>query len=140
MSINVRTATEGDFAALSRFDLTYPTNRYLHIERSGQPPEHTFELRWQEREAPDAVYNDYPIDRLRAAQSKVDLFLVAESDGVAIGLLMVQAPSWTDALEITDVAVDRGSRRSGAGKALVEAATAWALELGYRALWVEVLT
>jgi hypothetical protein len=93
MSINVRPATQGDFAALLRLDLTYPANRYLHIERSGQPPEHAFELRWRERETPDAVYNDYPIDRLRAAQSKVDLFLVAEVGGVAIGLLMVMVPS-----------------------------------------------
>jgi ribosomal protein S18 acetylase RimI-like enzyme len=137
MSINVRSAVEADFAALSRLDLTYPTNRYLHIERSGQPPEHTFQMLWREREAPDAVYSDYPTDGLTAAQSKVDLFLVAEVDGVAIGLLMVMVPSWTDAAEITDLAVDRGVRRLGAGRTLVEAAAAWARERGYRALWVE---
>ena len=137
MSINVRPATEDDFAALSRLDLTYPTNRYLHIERSGQPPEHTFEVHWREREAPDAVYNDYPVERLRAADSKVDLFLVAEADGVAVGLLMVMVPAWTDAAEITDLAVDRGVRRLGAGTALVNAAAGWGCERGLRALWVE---
>ncbi|HEY8768689.1 MAG TPA: GNAT family N-acetyltransferase [Dehalococcoidia bacterium] len=137
MSIHVRAAVEGDFAALSRLDLTYPTRRYLAIERAGAAPEHTFSLRWREREATDAVYNDYPVEKLLAAESKVDLFLVAEADGVAVGLLMVMVPAWTDAAEITDLAVDRRARRVGAGKALVEAATAWALERGYRALWVE---
>ena len=137
MSIHVRPAVEADFPALSRLDLTYPTRRYLAIERADAAPEHTFSLRWREREAADAVYNDYPVEKLLAAESKVDLFLVAEADGVTVGLLMVMVPAWTDAAEITDLAVDRRARRVGAGKALVEAATAWALERGYRALWVE---
>lgn len=91
MAITVRPATDADFDALSRLDVTYPTNRYLHIERSGAPPEHTFELRWRERESPDAVYNEYPAERLHGAKAKVDLFLVAESDGVPVGLLMDHA-------------------------------------------------
>jgi ribosomal protein S18 acetylase RimI-like enzyme len=135
--VSVRQATEGDFAALSQLDLTYPARRYIAIERTGPAPKHMFEMRWREREAPDAVYNDYPGERLQAAQSKVALFLVAEADGGVVGLLMVMAPSWTYAAEITDLAVDRGARRSGGGKALVEAAVAWARQLGCRALWVE---
>ena len=137
MSINVRAAVEADFPALSRLDITYPTRRYLAIERAGAAPEHTFSLRWRAREAADAIYNDYTVERLLAADSKVDLFLVAEADGVAVGLLMVMVPAWTDAAEITDLAVDRGVRRLGAGKALVEAAAGWGRERGLRALWVE---
>ena len=63
--------------------------------------------------------------------------MVAEADGVAVGLLMVIVPGWTDAAEIADLAVDRGVRRLGAGTALVEAAAGWACERGLRALWVE---
>ena len=133
----VRPATEGDFAALARLDLTYPAGRYLHIERTGEAPQHTFRLQWREQDSPDAVYADYPEERLRGAVQRAGLFLVAEVDGAAAGLLMVVVPAWTDAAEITDLAVNRGARRSGAGRALVQAAAAWARERGYRALWVE---
>lgn len=137
MGITVRPATETDFEALSRLDLTYPTSRYLRIERTGQAPEHTYELRWHERPTADTVYNAYPADRLASAVSKVDLFLVAESDGVPIGLLMILLPSWANAAEITDLAVDRAVRQQGAGRALVEAAIAWARQHGRIALWAE---
>jgi ribosomal protein S18 acetylase RimI-like enzyme len=133
----VRPAVEADFPALCNFDLTYPTSRHLTIERSGAAPEHTFGLRSQERAAPDAVYNQYSPDWLLTEQSKADLFLVAEVDSAAVGLLIAVVPSWTDGAEITDLAVDRGVRRLGAGKALVEAAAGWGRERGLRALWVE---
>jgi ribosomal protein S18 acetylase RimI-like enzyme len=137
LGITVRPATEDDFEALASMDLTYPTNRYLRIERSGAAPEHTIEMRWHERPTSDTVYNEYPAEGLRQAQSKLDLFLVAESDGFAVGLLMIIVPSWTNAAEITDFAVDRAARRRGAGRALLEAATAWAREHRHIALWVE---
>jgi ribosomal protein S18 acetylase RimI-like enzyme len=137
MSINVRAAVEADFPALSRLDLRYPTGRYLAIERAGAAPEHTFSLRWRTRGAADAVYNQYSADWLQTAQSKADMFLVAEADGAAVGLLIAVIPSWTDGAEITDLAVDRGGRRLGSGTALVEAAAAWPRGRGHRALWVE---
>lgn len=137
MTITVRPATADDFEAISALDLTYPTNRYLRIERSGQAPEHTYELRWQERPTGDTVYNAYPADRLRDAESKLDLFLVAESSGVPVGLLMIMLPSWANAAEITDFAVDRAARGEGAGRALLEAAIAWARQRSRLALWVE---
>lgn len=137
MDITVRPATPDDFEAISRIDLSYPTNKYLRIERSGTQPEHTFELRWHERPSPDAVYNAYPVDRLGDAESKLDLFLVAESDGAPVGLLMIMLPSWTNAAEITDFAVDRAARGEGAGRALLEAAITWAKKRGRLALWVE---
>jgi ribosomal protein S18 acetylase RimI-like enzyme len=137
MPVNMRAAVEDDFPALCGFDLAYPTSRYLRIERSGEAPEHTFTLRWGKRESPDAVYNRYSLDWLRAARAKADLFLVAEADGAAVGLLIAVGPSWTDGAEITDLAVDRGVRRLGAGRELVEAAAAWARKRGRRALWVE---
>src|ERR1700687_2393636 len=94
--VRVRSAAEADFAAFSQLDLTYPTRRYLAINRTGAAPEHTFSLIWREREAPDAVYNQYTPDWLRAAQSKADLFLAAEVDGAAVGLLIAVVPTWTD--------------------------------------------
>jgi ribosomal protein S18 acetylase RimI-like enzyme len=133
----VRPATEADFPALSRLDLTYPADRYLAIERSGPAPQHTFELRWREHDAPDQTYNTYTEDWLRDALSRAGLFLAAEVDGAPVGLLIVLAPPWTDAAEITDLAVGRRNRGSGAGSALVQAASAWARERGLRALWAE---
>lgn len=138
MPIAVRQATETDLPALTRLDLTYPTDRYLALERSGEPPEHTFVLRWRNR-APErmAVYATYTVEGLRDALSRADLFLVAEVDAESIGLFIAVAPSWTNAAEITDLAVDIAFRRMGAGRGLVDAAAAWARLRGIRALWVE---
>jgi len=138
MPLTVRPATEADLPALTRLDLTYPTDRFLALERSGEPPEHTFTLRWRNRvPAPMAVYATYTLDGLRKALEATDLFLAAEVDGVLAGLLMIIVPTWTDAAEITDLAVDIAFRRLGAGRALVNAAVEWARERRYRSLWVE---
>jgi len=142
VTVRVRPSTESDLPALTRLDLTYPTDRYLALERSGEPPEHSFTLRWRSRVPAKAVavYADYTLDGLRQALTTTDLFLVAEIDDEVVGLLMVVVPSWTDAAEITDLAVDIACRRSGAGRALVDAAAAWARTNQYRSLWVEPRT
>jgi ribosomal protein S18 acetylase RimI-like enzyme len=138
MPVTVRPATEADLPALTRLDLTYPTDRILSLARSGEPPEHTFALRWRNQvPAPMAVYATYTMDGLREALEQTDLFAVAEVDGEVAGLLMIIVPAWTDAAEITDLAVDIAFRRMGAGRALVDAATEWARARGHRALWVE---
>jgi len=138
MPVTVRLATEADLAALTRLDLTYPTDRYLALERSGEPPEHTFALRWRNRvPAPMALYATYTLNDLRRALSRTNLFLVAEVDGDVAGLVMIVVPDSTDAAEITDLAVDIAFRRLGAGRALVDSAAAWAREQQYRSLWVE---
>jgi ribosomal protein S18 acetylase RimI-like enzyme len=139
VAITVRPATEADLPALIRLDLTYPTDRVLALDRSGEPPEHTFALRWRNRvPAPMAVYATYTVESLREAIERTDLFLVGEMDGDVAGLLMIIVPEWTNAAEITDLAVDVTFRRTGAGRALVDAAVEWAREQGHRALWVEL--
>jgi ribosomal protein S18 acetylase RimI-like enzyme len=138
MTITVRPAAESDLPFLTRLDLTYPTDRYLKLERSGEAPEHTFRFQWRSRApAAMAVYATYSRDQLRVALARADLFLVAEMDTETVGLLIASVPSWTDAAEITDLAVDIACRRAGARRALVEAAAQWAREDGYRALWAE---
>jgi ribosomal protein S18 acetylase RimI-like enzyme len=136
--LTIRTATEADLPALTRLDLTYPTDRYLAVERSGEAVEHTYHLRWHTRTpAPMAVYDTPTLARLRSALDRADLFLVADDDGEPVGYLMIVVPKWTDAAEITDLAVDLALRRRGAGTGLVQAAAAWGRERRYRALWVE---
>src|SRR6266540_2157631 len=127
MPVTVRTASEADLPALTRLDLTYPTDRILALERSGEPPEYTFALRWRNRvPAAMAVYATYTIDGLRDALPTTDLALVADIEGEVAGLLILIVPEWTDAAEITDLAVDIAFRRRGAGRALVDAAAEWA--------------
>ena len=131
----VRPATAADFAAIAGMDLTYPTGRVLALERSGAPPELTFSFRWRDGPPGEAVYAEYRQEELPPARA--DVFLVAEVDGRVAGLLMIIKPEWTDAGEITDLAIDRSARRRGAGRALVAAAKVWARERSLRALWVE---
>ena len=136
--LTIRPATEADFPALTRLDLTYPTDRYLAVQREGEAPEHTFNLRWRNRvPAPMAVYDTLTVEKLRATVDQTDLFVVADNDGEVQGYLIVMLPAWTDAGEITDLAVDIACRREGAGRALIEAATAWGRERRLRSLWVE---
>src|SRR2546425_13033756 len=123
MPVVMRPATEADLPALTRLDLTYPTDRILALERSGETPENVFALRWRNRvPAPMAVYASYTIDRLRDALSHADLLLVAEIDCEVVGLLILIVPAWTDAAEISDLAVDIAFRRLGAGPAIGESA------------------
>ncbi len=138
MAINVRAAVEADLPALTRLDLTYPADRYLAIARSGETPELAFELRWKNRvPARMAVYAQPALEWLREALGRADLFMVAEVEGQPVGYLMIVVPKWTDAAEITDLAVDIAVRRMGAGRALVAAAETWALGRGHRSLRVE---
>ena len=143
MTVTVRDATEADFESLTKLDLMYTVgDRYLALERSGTEQEPTFSLRWREGTARDVLYDTLTVDGLHQTLEKhTDAFFVATlgSAGAAAiaGYLMIVKPRFTDAAEITDVAVDRPARRSGAGRALIEAAVAWGRERNLRALWVE---
>ncbi len=137
MGIRVRPAVPDDFAALATLDLTYPTDRILALSRSGAAPEHSFRLQWRRRQSSPAVYATLDTGWLQGAALRADLLLVAELNGRAAGYLIVILPPWTDAGEITDLAVGAGERGQGLGTALVGAAADWARKRGLRALWVE---
>jgi len=138
MALVIRPAAEADASALAALDASDATGeRVLTLSYSGNAPELDVSMRWARGARRETVYAEYGEDRLRRALAKTDLFLVAEGGGAIAGLLMVIVPSWTDAGEITDLVVDRRHRRSGAGRALVQAAAAWARERSLRGLWVE---
>jgi ribosomal protein S18 acetylase RimI-like enzyme len=136
MPVVVRPAVEADLPALARIDLTYATDRVLALDRAGDPPQHTFTFRWRSRRPETAVAYEYDEEKLRDALSRAHLFLIAELDGEPVGLIIVLVPPWTDAGEITDLAVHRPYRRRGAGRVLVDAALQFARSRGLRALWV----
>ncbi len=139
MTVVVREATEADFESLTRLDLTYTVgDRYLELERSGSEPELTYSMRWRTGTGRERVYDELKVDGLRATLEKhTDAFFVAELDAKITGYLMIVKPRFTNAAEITDVAVHRPARRSGVGRALVDAAVAWARDRDLRAVWVE---
>lgn len=135
--IVVEAASDGDLPALASMDLHYPAHRVLRLDREQHGAEHAFTFRWHEGSWQRALYNTYDVGRLRAAMGRADAFFVATTGERAVGLLMVVVPSWTDAGEITDLAVDASQRRIGAGRALVSRAIEFARDRGLRALWVE---
>ena len=137
VSVTIRTASEVDLLALTEIDVAFTTRRVLSLERSGTAPEPTFEFRWRATAPSEQLYDRLTEEGMGQALTKADLFLVADVDGELAGYLMVVLPDWTDAGEITDLAVHRPLRRTGVGRYLVAAAAAWARERGLRALWVE---
>ena len=139
MTVVVRDAVDADFEALTKLDLTYAVgDRYLELKRSGSEPELTYRMRWRAGTARERVVDTLTVDGLRdALQKHTDAFFVAEVDGVIAGYGMIVKPRFTNAAEITDLVVHRPARRSGAGRALVDAALAWARERDLRAVWVE---
>ena len=126
-----------DIPALTTLDLRYDASRVLAIAREETEDGYIFSLRWLQRPTTVELYATYGEERLRGAIDRVDLFLVAEVDRAPVGLLMVMLPKWTDAAEITDLAVDAAARRCGAGRALVDGAVEFARARELRALWVE---
>ena len=136
--IRVRPASKADATRLAQLDATYTAGeRALALERSGDAPELSFALRWRSGTAREENYGSFDEERVRGALALTDLFLVAEDGETVAGVLMVVVPTWTDAGEITDLVVDRGARRSGVGRTLVESATSWARQRELRGLWVE---
>ncbi len=134
----VRDATEADFEPLTKLDLSYTVGeRYLDLERSGSEPELSFSMRWRAGTARERVYDTLTVDFLRDALRKnTDAFFVAEVDGAIAGYeMIVNQQSHHAAAEITDLAVHKSARRSGAGRALIDAAAAWARDHGLRAVW-----
>jgi len=131
-------ARRDDFPAIARFGLTYAADRVLAVERSRSDPPLYLRLRWQPRPgAPPAAYATYTAEWLGRALARAPLFLIAESDSIPVAMLIARVYDWTDAAEITDLAVDTSARRIGAGTALVDAACGWARAQGRRAVWVE---
>ena len=139
MSINVRDAHADDCAALAAMDVTYESTRHLVIERSGDGAEVTWGASWRDTITTTLTYAHYTAEGLRGALANPNVarFLLATANDKPAGLLIILTHSWTDAGEITDLAIDREHRRTGAGSALLDAAIAHAREHRLRSLWVE---
>lgn len=133
----VRALLDSDVARLAAMDLAYDTRRVLALERTGEGAEIRVAFGWRAVDSRPRLYNEYSEQRLRDAPSRADAFFVAETSGAPCGLLIIVVPLWTDAAEITDLAVDRPARGLGAGRALVSAAVEYARNRHLRALWVE---
>lgn len=137
MTVVVRPATETDFEPFTKLDFTFTIGeRYLELQRTGAEPEFTYSMRWRTGTPSERVYSAYTVDDLRRLQKENDVFLVAEADGQLVGyeMLLLQ-PSHHGATQMNDLAVDKNARRSGVGRALVDAAAAWGREQGLRAIW-----
>src|SRR6185437_3393439 len=104
--LNVRAASESDLPALVAMDLHYPTTRVLALHRRQNGDEHRFAFRWREATSAPAVYASYNVEQLRGALGRVDAFFVAEAGAACVRLLIIIVPPWTDAGEITDLAID----------------------------------
>lgn len=79
-----------------------------------------------------------PDMRVHRARSDAEVFVVERDDGSIAGFVEVGARQYADGCETSPVGyveawyVDPDARRSGYGRALLEAAEAWARDRGYR--------
>jgi ribosomal protein S18 acetylase RimI-like enzyme len=137
-NVEVRDATEADFEALTGLDLTYRVGeRYLEMQRAGEPPELSYSMQWRRGTAGERTYDELTIDRLRKElELDADAFLVAELQGSVVGYVMLsKQQDHHGAAQMTDLAVHAAARRVGVGRALIAASAAWARSQGLRAIW-----
>jgi ribosomal protein S18 acetylase RimI-like enzyme len=115
--ITVRPATAADQESLGRFGGALMRQ---HHAADAQ--------RFIQVESPEAGYGRFLVSRLSDPES---LVLVAEDAGTVVGYVYsdIEATSWMDLRGpcgvVHDVYVDEGSRRRGAGRALLRAAIEW---------------
>lgn len=111
-----RVRLPADAAALTRIDAGFSSDVGLHARRDGD----SFVL--AERPLDPPVSKRFPLDEVVAqAQLQWDAGFVALLDGVLCGFAATAYHNWNRRLQLCHLYVDRGSRRRGVARGLVDA-------------------
>jgi GNAT superfamily N-acetyltransferase len=139
----IRPLTPADILRLREINPTFTSEATLQVERI----EEGLGVTWHLREVPlaepfDKGHGYDPTDEELAELTRrlargQGLYLVAEAGERIIALLEVVPLEWNHTAWVWDILVDKGYRRQGVGRSLMQRAIAWAREKGYRALGLE---
>jgi ribosomal protein S18 acetylase RimI-like enzyme len=127
--IACRPLADGDRAAVARLDASYVTSAEWEVRPTGAG----FALSKRPLSAPRTRRHVVDVDELNRAHRAV----VAERDGVVIGVAALAVHEWNRRAVVSHLYVDRASRGIGAGRALLEELVTCATAIGARCLWVE---
>jgi ribosomal protein S18 acetylase RimI-like enzyme len=118
-----------DQVHLARIDISFTTDRIYELHSS--PPGFTL----VERAVAPALIKRYDVSWEELATA--DVALVAEREGIIIGVAALGYRLWNRRAEVSHLYVDRFERGAGVGTSLLVALQARARERDARCLWVE---
>ena len=132
MTANVRRADRArDRAAVSRIDTSFETRSLFDVRTSRRG------IALTERPLDAPRRKSYSMGEAFAPWSSWDTAWVAEVGGVVAGFAAVEYEAWHARLVLWHLYVDRGHRRAGLARALLDAAEAHGRSAGARTVWLE---
>jgi len=143
----IRPLALADVPRLSEIDAEFESDRFLDVEKTVNG----LEVSWQIVERPlDPPFRstDYGLSRQQREEVSVrlrerdGLYLAAEDTrtGKLMALLDVERERWRDTATVWNILIDRGYRRKGVGRELMQHAIAWARAQGLRGIMLETQT
>jgi len=143
--VNIRPATAKDLDALADIDATIESDRYLHLERSGEGMKMAWKL--EERPLRQKLIAPNPLDEegqfvIRQIVTGADdgLALVAEHENQVVASLSAQPAPSAGTMKILDLRVDYDFRRQGLATAMIFQVIQQARDAELRAVTAETRT
>lgn len=139
----IRRMTADDLRQIGRIDANYVADSVLAITRHQEGLNVTFSITEQARQFAyvkrtgytfSASYQHELAERMARGEG---LYLVAEEDGLIVGLLDLEPESWRPVASIQWIVIDRPWRGRGIGRELMAQAIAWTRAQGLHAVVLE---
>ncbi|MEA2008603.1 MAG: GNAT family N-acetyltransferase [Chloroflexota bacterium] len=136
--IEIRPAFSTDVPKLISLEHNYTTNYVWQMTLNGSDAQ--TEITFREVRLPRAVHVTYPRNPAELADTwtKRDALLLAESERGHIGYISLKRGLTPKGAWVIDLVVDRTSRQTGVGSALMFAAEEWCAKQGIRRLTLEM--
>ncbi len=138
VQVDIRAATEDDYAALLEMDHAYSTEYVWQMEVDGPTP--NMGAHFRETRLPRPMTVGYPRskDGLSDEWKRRAAVLIAEQTGKPCGYASLATNYAPGALWLADLVVAASQRRKGIGSRLVMAAQTWARQHGQERLVLEM--
>jgi len=143
--MEIRPVQPTDLNLLSEIDGTIDSNQYVHVDRSGEGLELSWEIQErplrERRVRPNAI-DDEVTFWLKQISSGADegIALMIEHDDVPVALVVASQDYPHKTMKVHDIRVDFDHRRQGLAMALLYQVVAMAREAECRAVTVETTT
>jgi ribosomal protein S18 acetylase RimI-like enzyme len=147
MTIDIQPLRPADVPFLVEIDAEFESDRVLDTEKTVDGLNVTWRLIERALDPPFCS-SDFSLDRRQREEVAVRLrkgdgLTLAAQDrqtGKLVALLDVEREHWRDTAVVWNILIDRGYRRRGLGRELMNRAIAWAREQGLRGIVLEAQT